>query len=98
MRGILVFALAGSVLAFVVFATRRGGDQTNPPVSGDRNEALRRAQVLRAARDPKQVTFTNPPDVSSFGSDEQVSCRYFPAEASGTTPKFDCALATGEIV
>jgi hypothetical protein len=91
--------LVASVVALIAFAARHGGPADPSQIDSPRNEALRRAQVLRPAPNPALATFgSNPADLSSFGSDDLVSCRYQPAEASGTTPKFDCALASGEVV
>jgi hypothetical protein len=98
-RIVVVALLAAGVLALVV-AAGRSRERFDPwLVDSPRNDALSRAQVLRPASDaPLAALGTNPSDMSSFGSDVKVACRYQPTEASGTTPKFDCALDSGEIV
>jgi hypothetical protein len=89
--------LAGAV-ALGTLAARRAA-LTPPTIDGRRNDALRRARVLRPVPDVRTVAFgANPSDLSSFGSDDFVSCRYQPVPATGTTPKFDCALASGEVI
>ncbi len=99
MRRVLILALlVGSGVALVAFAARRGW-HVPPPTDTPRNDALARAQVLRPGRDVGQLAFgSNPADLSLFGSDDLLSCRYQPVAATGTTPKFDCALTTGEVV
>jgi hypothetical protein len=97
-RTVVPALLIASVVALGTFATRRSG-LTTPPIDSPRNDALWRARVLGPGRDISQVAFgSNPVDLSSFGSDDLVTCRYQPVAATGTTPKFDCALATGEVV
>jgi hypothetical protein len=40
----------------------------------------------------------NPSGPSSIRTTDQVSCRFVPEPVNGTTPKFNCQLATGEVV
>jgi hypothetical protein len=95
--GVAVISALAAGLALATFAARRNAGA--PAIGSARNDALARAKVLRPVPDIAKVAFAaNPADLSSFGSDDFVSCRYQPVEATGTTPKFDCALATGEIV
>jgi hypothetical protein len=98
-RRILVLALlVGGGVALVAVAARRGW-YVPPPTDNPRNDALVRAQVLRPGRDVERLAFgSNPADLALFGSDDLLSCRYQPVAATGTTPKFDCALTTGEVV
>jgi hypothetical protein len=94
---VIALVIAGSI-ALVTFAARRSA-VAPPAVASPRNDALWRAKVLKPVHDIAAVAFgANPSDVSSFGSNDLVSCRYQPIEATGTTPKFDCALVTGEVV
>jgi hypothetical protein len=99
-RKALILALIASVFGIIAFAARNRGSVDPAPVDNPRNEALKRAQVLRPPRDPASLKLgSNPPDLASFGgSDDLVSCRYQPDVASGTSPKFDCVLPSGEVV
>lgn len=100
MRRVLLLVLIGSVFAILAFAARRSGPPELEADDTPRNDALRRAKVLLTERDPSVATLgSNPPDLASLGgSDDLVSCRYQPTEASGTSPKFDCILSNGEVV
>jgi hypothetical protein len=40
----------------------------------------------------------NPGGPGSFAVDEVVDCTFKPGPVSGSTPKFDCELADGDIV
>jgi hypothetical protein len=63
-----------------------------------RDDALRRAQVWRGS-DLAAFDFSaNPPDPSDALSGSVVSCRFLSEPVSGTTPKFNCVLADGEVV
>jgi hypothetical protein len=66
-----------------------------------RDEALRRLKVWKPAN-PASVDFTaNPRDPSGLLSNPAehiVRCRYVPTAPRATTPKFDCALANGDVV
>src|SRR5689334_7283095 len=63
-----------------------------------RRGALRRAKVWRDV-DPAQFDLAaNPPDPSGLLTADTVTCRFHPKPASGTTPKFRCVLANGEVV
>jgi hypothetical protein len=62
-----------------------------------RDEALRRARVWQPT--PATIDLgANPPDVDGALSGDPVRCRFVSMPARGTTPKFDCVLATGERV
>ena len=63
-----------------------------------RDVALRRAKVWRPV-DPAAVDLgSNPADPTGTLSTDPVRCRYLPAEAHGTTAKFNCVLPDGEVV
>jgi hypothetical protein len=93
--GIVLLLLAAAGL--VVLGRHRDAGESSSAVSM-RNDALRRAQVTReGSRQPFDLG-RNPADISTFGSDDLVECRYQPSEATGTTPKFICALKGGDVV
>lgn len=97
-RALALAVVIAAGVALATFAARRSA-LAPPAIGSTRNDALARAKVLRPVPDIAKVAFAvNPANLSSFGSDDLVSCRYQPVEATGTTPKFDCALATGEVV
>lgn len=64
------------------------------------DDALRRAQVWLEPAIPieKARLGQNPDGPDTFRVDEVVSCRFRPGGVSGSTPKFDCELATGKKV
>lgn len=63
-----------------------------------RDEALTRAKLWRPV-DPSTRNFaSNPPDPTGTLSQPTVRCRFIPRPARGTTTKFDCVLADGEVV
>jgi len=63
-----------------------------------RNRALKQARTWHAT-DPRSADFSkNPADPSGLLSTGLVECRHLEKPAGGTSPKFDCALADGEVV
>lgn len=63
-----------------------------------RADALRRARVWEA-RDPSRAALgRNPDDLNGLLSVDPVTCRFLPQAADGTTNKFRCVLADGEVV
>jgi hypothetical protein len=62
-----------------------------------RRMALRRAVVWRRPAAPSDFSFSPPSSLPPPGAG-MASCRFVPRQATGTTPKFDCALPDGEIV
>ena len=61
-----------------------------------RNDALARARIFRDARfDASTVDFANDPNGGVIDP-TLTTCRYKPDEVSGTTPKFDCELPSGD--
>jgi hypothetical protein len=63
-----------------------------------RTDALRRASVWIASDTASADLASNPPDPSGALSGSVVRCRYLDEPARGTTAKFDCVLADGEVV
>jgi hypothetical protein len=63
-----------------------------------RSDALRRASVWIASDPASADLASNPPDPSGALSGSLVRCRYLDEPARGTTAKFDCVLADGEVV
>jgi hypothetical protein len=63
-----------------------------------RTDALRRASVWIASDPASADLASNPPDPSGTLSGSVVRCRYLDEPARGTTAKFDCVLADGEVV
>jgi hypothetical protein len=63
-------------------------------------DALRRAQVWQEPDTPIEEAKLdrNPDGPHSFATDEVVECWFRPGGIAGSTPKFDCELAGGEVV
>jgi hypothetical protein len=94
--------LFGAVLVAAGIAALGGienGDGIPTPPEKEwvaRNDALKRARVFRDLRfDPSAVDFAADPNRGVIDP-TLTTCRYKPDEVSGTTPKFDCELASGE--
>jgi hypothetical protein len=71
-----------------------------PPAEAQalRDEALSRASVWRPSQ-PSHFDFSvNPPDPGGELSRPLIECRFIARAATGTTPKFDCALSSGDVV
>jgi hypothetical protein len=63
-----------------------------------RDRALKQARTWHAT-DPRAADFSkNPSDPSGLLSTDVVECRHLEKAAGGTSPKFDCVLADGEVV
>ena len=64
------------------------------------DDALRRAQVWfePATAAEKAKLGENPDGPDTFAPDQVVNCRFKPGGVSGSTPKFDCQLDSGEKV
>ena len=101
--------LAGLVLACVIgfgavryLTTREEGarvDRTSPEWADRADAPSPRAGVRRTLRSAIVAALdTNPHNRRPFPRHERLSCAYVPKAASGTTPKFDCELAAGEVV
>ena len=70
-------------------------------ISSDAREAsLRRARVWLEPRRPiGSADFSvNPPGADSFDPTADVDCTFRPRKIGGTTPKFYCELANGDVV
>jgi hypothetical protein len=65
-----------------------------------REDALRRARVWREPDQPVASVdlAANPAGPDSFPTDADVPCTFLPNRTSGTSPKFECALPSGEEV
>jgi hypothetical protein len=63
-----------------------------------RESALKQARTWHAT-DPRAADLSkNPADPSGLLSTDVVECRHLEKPAGGTSPKFDCVLADGEVV
>jgi hypothetical protein len=64
------------------------------------DRALRRAQVWTGSAVPIESAKLgdNPPGPGAFARDAVVECRFKPGGISGSTPKFECELPSGEKV
>jgi len=63
-----------------------------------RDRALKQARTWHAT-DPHSADLSaNPSDPSGLLSTDVVECRHLEKAAGGTSPKFDCVLADGEVV
>ena len=59
---------------------------------------VERAQVWTATDIPRMNLREGPGGAGAFRPDELVTCDYVAGPRSGTTPKFSCALADGDVV
>src|SRR5262249_40791099 len=66
----------------------------------DRAVALPRARVWREPSRPIAAAdlAANPEGPGTFPADQDVACTFRLHPSSGWSPKFDCVLATGEVV
>jgi hypothetical protein len=108
-RAIQVILAAGVLLLlFLVLPARH---QASPPAfaaprsveseeisSAERDKLLSRARVRRPAPAAPVDFSVNPPDPSGLLSQPVVNCQYLRREEDGTSAKFHCVLADGEIV
>jgi hypothetical protein len=75
---------------------------TSPGTRGEEDREKARAQALRAARvwqePPQPIAAANlaANPAGGFRPDEEVSCTFLLRPSEGWSPKFECALATGE--
>ena len=70
------------------------------PFDAKHDEAMRRARVWEEPATPIEEAKLdrNPDGGDGFAPDDIVECRFTPAGVAGSTPKFDCELAGGDIV
>ena len=66
--------------------------------SEHRADALRRADVRHEPHDQSNAALARTPNPTGTFQTSPVECRYEPEAAHGTTSKFDCTLANGEVV
>ncbi len=90
-------ALVGlGVLALGGFENGDGVPQPPPKEWARRNDALSRAKVFRDEPfNAGSIDFAADPN-RSVVEPTLTSCKYKPDDVSGTTPKFDCELPSGE--
>ena len=62
-----------------------------------RDDALKRARIRLGTGDPVSLTMP-PPDPTGILTRDSIDCQFVPRATGGTSFKFDCALADGEIV
>jgi hypothetical protein len=96
-RTLFSVALVGvGVVAIGGFET--GDGVPTPPAKewAERNEALTRARIFRDEPfDAAAINFAANPNAGVVDS-SLTSCKYKPGDVTGTTPKFDCELSSGE--
>lgn len=96
-RTLFSAALVG--LGVVALGGFENGDGVPPPPAKEwaaRNEALTRAKVFRGDPfEPASIDFSVDPNRGVVDK-TLTTCKYKPAEVSGTTPKFDCELPNGD--
>ena len=98
-RTLLSVALVG--VGIVAVGGFENGDGVPPPPAKEwaaRNDALTRAWVFRDRDEPfdaASIDFAVDPNRGVVDS-TLTSCKYKPEQTSGTTPKFDCELPSGE--
>src|SRR6202163_2819447 len=63
-----------------------------------RLEFIRKAQVWAPTNVPQMDLRAGPQGPGAFQPNESVTCDYMKAELPGTTKKFDCAVANGDVV
>ena len=93
-----LFSVTLVAFAAAIAGVEEGDGVPQPPPSewSARNDALTRAQVFRDKTfDAATVDFTVDPNRALVDA-ALTTCRYEPDEVTGTTPKFDCRLTTGE--
>ena len=96
-RTLFSVALVGvGVAALGGFENGDGVPQPPAKEWAERNEALTRARILRVAKfDAATIDFSVDPN-RGIVDPALTACRYKPDEISGTTPKFDCELPSGD--
>jgi hypothetical protein len=95
--GISVVALSTVALAW---PDKSGGDEPGKPATANelrlRDDALARARVLADEPfDAASIDFSKDPNGEAIDP-MLTNCRFLPTDPTGTTPKFDCELPTGE--
>lgn len=96
--------IAAGVLAVGCGPADSQGVQTAVSTESDavrlRNGALARARVWRQPATPIGAVDlrVNPHRPDRVNDDDEIDCRFTPTPVDGTTPKFYCALPSGELV
>jgi len=62
-----------------------------------RDDALHRARTRLGREDPRALT-TAPPDPTGIFARDSVTCDFIPRIPGGTSAKFECVLANGDVV
>jgi hypothetical protein len=99
-------SLAGAAILIAACGpSGRPGASPSPSYSAPdrdrlREDALRRARVWREPAEPiaSADLAANPPGPDSFRTDADVPCTFRLRESEGWSPKFECALPSGEEV
>src|SRR5688572_31569719 len=99
-------SLAGAAILIAACGpSGRPGASPSPSYSAPdrdrlREDALRRARVWREPAEPiaSADLAANPPGPDSFRTDADVPCTFRLRESEGWSPKFECALPSGEAV
>ena len=96
-RTLFSLGLVGAgVVALGGFENGDGVPHPPPAEWAARNDALSRARVFRQEPfDAASIDFAADPN-SGVVDNTLTTCTYAPDEVSGTTPKFDCELPSGE--
>jgi hypothetical protein len=105
MRAFSLLLPAALLAACAGTESPQGNKGSSPPArapgdEGARLRALRKARVWQepARPIPTADLGANPPGPDAFGVDEDVPCTFRLHPSEGWTVKFDCVLASGEVV
>lgn len=94
-----LFSLALVGVGVVALGGFENGDGVPPPPAKEwaaRNDALTRARIFRDEPfNAASIDFSIDPN-RGIADPTLTTCKYKPDEVSGTTPKFDCELPSGE--
>lgn len=99
-------ALGALILVAALTACRDSAEKAKPSDGPPKADAQRRQAALAAARvwaapgvPPGKVNFAaNTPGAGTFDAAADVDCQFVLKETGGTSPKFYCKLADGDVV
>lgn len=107
-RGLRFGLMALSLLAATTLTSGCSAPKASEPSGADTGltTAAMRERILTSARvwHPPATPISaarlneNPSAPGQLQLGDEISCRFVPEPVHGTTPKFDCELATGEVV
>lgn len=106
-RSRFVVAPAGALLAVLLIATGSGSAQksADTPVSPlkqitkeARLDLIRKAHVWKETNVPAMDLKAGPQGHGAFPLNGMVTCDYVESKPTGDSPKFDCAIAPGDVV